>query len=192
MSGPTGAAIQVHVVVAPEFDPSGLADLAEWFRSLGLDPQIDPAPQLRTSDLSWLVLASLPLSAFLTALGTRLAEDGYAGLHDLVIRIGRHRRRPDRRSQVVLLEDEDTGTFVELDDAVPEDGYRKLLELDLSENVGMTLHYESVTGRWTAVLERGSGIDKQRPSHASRRSRRRPAAGRRSAPRPDGTAGPAG
>jgi hypothetical protein len=183
MSEPARAALPAQVLMGPDFAPSGAAELAEQLRLLGLDPSLDPAPELRGADVTWLVLASLPLAAFLGTLGTKLAEDGYAGLRDLVVRIARHGRRSGAGTHALLLEDEGTGTLVELDEALPDESYRRLFEVDLSANAGVMLRYEARTGRWTAVLEPGSAIGSgaDRPDPASRRGvpARRRASGRR-------------
>ena len=186
MSGPAGEALPVHVVVGPGFEPSGITELAERLRLLGLEPNLAPSPQLRGGDMTWLVLASLPLAGFLGTLGTKLAEEGYAGLRDLVVRIAHHGRRAGGSTHALLLEDEGTGTLIELDEALPAESYHRLLEVDLSANAGVMLRYEARTGRWTAVLEPGtaiaSGGDRRGP--ASRASR-----GRQPARRPPLTRG---
>jgi hypothetical protein len=162
-------------MVAPEFDPDGTAGLTQRLRRLGLDPSLSPAPQLRSSDLTWLVLASLPLVGFLNTLGNKLAEDGYEGLRDLVRHIARHGRTTGGNPRALLLEDQDTGTLIELGGELPEEGYRKLLELDLSSNVGVTLHYDIRTSQWTAAAEHLRG-------EQDKGDRRRP--GRRTGVRP--------
>ena len=42
---------------------------------------------------------------------------------------------------------------IDRDEELPEEGYRKLLELDLSSNVAVTLHYDTARGQWTTVAE---------------------------------------
>jgi len=192
VTGPAAEALPAHVVVGPGFEPSGLADLAEQFRRLGLEPSLAPTPQLRGGDMTWLVLASLPLAGFLGTLGTKLAEDGYSGLRDLVVRIAHHGRRAGRSAHALLLEDEGTGTLIELDEALPDESYRRLLEVDLSANAGVTLRYEATSGRWTAVLEHGSAITSggERLDPASRAPQRRAPARRRSRNPGDRTAPP--
>src|ERR1700754_4531767 len=144
MSEPTRAALPAYVVVGPGFDSAALADLAERFRALGLEPTLAPPVQVRSGELGWLVLAGLPLSAFLSTLGTKLAEDGYAGLHDLVARVARHGHGSG--APALVLEDDDAGTVVVLDDDLPDDSYRMLVELDLSGHAGVTLRYDAAGG----------------------------------------------
>jgi hypothetical protein len=173
MSEPTGTALPAHVVVGPGLDPAALADLAEGFRALGLEPTLAPTPRIRGGELTWLVLASLPLSAFLSTFGTKLAEDGYAGLHHLVARIARHGRGSHPHAHALVLEDEISGTLVQLDDDLRDDGYRALVELDLSEHVGVILRYEAASRRWIAVLEQDDAAGSQRttPDRTQRRQR---------------------
>jgi hypothetical protein len=159
VTGPVESNLPAEIVVNPQFDPAALPDVLDQVRHLGLSPDIASPPVLRSGDLTWLVLASLPLSAFLSALGDKIAEDGYAGLHDLVLRIARHGRRTGATTHALLLEDQGTGTLVELDEDLPHDSYRRLLEVDLSANAGVTLRYDRTTGHWTAVMEQGSEAD---------------------------------
>jgi hypothetical protein len=151
--------LYAEVVVSPQLDPAAIPDVLQLFRRLGLHPEIAPPPVLRSGDLTWLVLASLPLVGFLSALGDKIAEDGYAELRELVVRIARHGRRAGGTTHALLLEDEGTGTLVELDEDLPDESYRRLLEVDLSANAGVTLRYEAATGHWTAVLERSNVAD---------------------------------
>jgi hypothetical protein len=159
VTAPVEENLHAEVIVSPQFDPAAIPDVLHLFRRLGLDAEIAPPPVLRSGDLTWLVLASLPLVGFLSALGDKIADDGYAELRELVVRIARHGRRTGATTHALLLEDEGTGTLVELDEDLPDESYRRLLEVDLSANAGVTLRYEAATGHWTAVLEPGSVAD---------------------------------
>jgi len=141
-------------------------DLARMFRLLGVTPNIAVAPPLRSGDLTWLVLASLPLAAFLNALGTKIGEESYAGLRELVVKASSRPRRIHGSPPALLLHDERTGTVIELDSNLPDEAYRALLEEDLSKNAGARLRYDVARRRWQAVVE---GIDHSGASTTGRR-----------------------
>jgi hypothetical protein len=59
--------------------------VVEAFRNLDVAARSRVVPARRgLGEAQWLVLAALPLQAFLTGLGSKLAEDGYQGLKRLV------------------------------------------------------------------------------------------------------------
>ncbi len=108
--------------------------------------------------LTWIVLAALPLQAFLSALGSKAAEDVYAKLRALVRRLANgHRaagaappagqKAPASPAPLILL-DSDTGLQIVLEEDLPGDAYRELVAMDLSRFRYGPLHYDQARHRW--------------------------------------------
>lgn len=124
--------------------------------------QATPAHRGESAALTWIVLAVLPLQAFLAALGSKLADDGYAQIRTLVKRLaaGRHQppdpgpagRSAGPPAPLVLL-DRGTGLQIVLEADLPAEAYRQLTALDLSQFSTGPVHYDLARGRWRAELD---------------------------------------
>jgi hypothetical protein len=132
--------------------------LVDGFARLGVAARARVVPTRRgVSELSWLVLVSLPLQAFLTAVGSRLAEDAYRGLRDLVGRLLSRDRPTARAQRPMVLRDAATGLQIILEPDLPDDGYRQLVGLDLSQFRLGPVHYDRSLGRWRSELDEVAG-----------------------------------
>lgn len=125
--------------------------------------QISPVHRGDTTSLTWIVLAVLPEHAFLTVLGSKAAEDGYAKLRALVHRISSSRRPreiapPPQQTSVrspapLVLQDSDTGLQIVLEADLPADAYSKLVTLDRTQFIIGPLHYDKAGQRWRSELD---------------------------------------
>jgi hypothetical protein len=107
-------------------------------------------------ELEWLVLASLPLQAFLKGLGDAAVKDAYTGLKGLVGRL--HKGENATLSAVtapapLVLSDIDSGLRIVFDADLPVEAYRQLRELDLSTFRIGPLHYDVARQRWRSELD---------------------------------------
>jgi hypothetical protein len=110
--------------------------------------------------LTWIVLAVLPLQAFLAALGSKMADDAYAQVRTLVKRLAAGRRPPagaeagpaQPPAPLVLL-DRGTGLRIVLEADLPVEAYRQLTALDLSQFGTGPVHYDLARGRWRSELD---------------------------------------
>ena len=70
--------------------------LLDVLAGCGASTQVETIPVHRgeSTALTWIVLAVLPLQAFLAALGSKMADDAYAQLRNLVKRLAAGRRPP--------------------------------------------------------------------------------------------------
>jgi hypothetical protein len=126
------ALIAADVLVRPGMSTADEYDVVEEFATINVAATTRLAPTQRTlNGAEWLVLAMLPLQAFLSGLGSKLAEDVYSGFKDVVGRILR-RSSPGRRERVLVLQDTASGLQVVLEPDLPTEAYRRLVELDLS------------------------------------------------------------
>jgi hypothetical protein len=138
-------------------DPGPLIDV---FATAGIVVQVSTVPPRRDSaTLGWVVLAALPLQAFLSAIGTKTAEDSYAKLRAAVHRLTGRRGaggHPADRLPLVL-QDGDTGLQIILEPDLPAEAYRQLTELDLTEFRIGPLHYDQRRRRWRSERDEASG-----------------------------------
>jgi hypothetical protein len=141
------AELDAHLLVDHRLSPDDLEDIEQAFRAAGLRPTVYRTPARRgPEELNWLVIAAIPLSSFLTTMGTKLAEDSYKELRQLARRV--FGKAPASKPSPLVLEDQDTGTQVVLEPDLPEVGYRALLETDLAGYSGDTVRYDPAQERW--------------------------------------------
>jgi hypothetical protein len=128
--------------------------------ALGVRTSVKVLPPRRgAAELQWLVLAVLPLQAFLTAVGGKIADDAYRGFQDALHRLFHH--EPDGQTtgtdvvvlRPVILQDKTTGIQVVLDHDLSAEGYEQLLGLDLSRFRFGPVHYDKSQRRWRSELD---------------------------------------
>jgi hypothetical protein len=158
--------MQAQVILG---SPGGLAEpderlLLDVLTGCGASTQVQATTAHRgeSAALTWIVLAVLPLQAFLAALGSKLADDGYAQIRTLVKRLAAGRHQPPgtgpaghpvgNPAPLVLL-DRGTGLQIVLEADLPAEAYRQLTALDLSQFSTGPVHYDLARGRWRAELD---------------------------------------
>lgn len=124
-------------------------------RAAGVGARTRMVPTRRgVDDLHWLVLATLPLQAFLTGLGMVIAEDVAARIKRLVGRVLEDRgSSADSSARVLVLQDSVSRLQVVLEPGLPPQAYQALLALDLSEFRHGPLHYDRRLGKWRSELD---------------------------------------
>jgi hypothetical protein len=100
------------------------------------------------AELNWLVLVSLPLQAFLGSVGTRFADDAYRGLKALIGRLVHGDRSASGGQRPMVLRDDASGLELVLEPDLPDEGYRQLFGLDLSQFQVGPVHYDRHQRRW--------------------------------------------
>ncbi|MEU6860565.1 hypothetical protein AB0B28_17045 [Glycomyces sp. NPDC046736] len=114
---------------------------AEGLRAL---PHRDPG------GLDWLVLLSLPLQAFLGALGTEALGDLYAKAKQLARDRLRGKAKP---RPPLVLEDAGTGLRIVLEPDLPPAALEQLTALDLTRFRLGPLHYDRSRKAWRSVAD---------------------------------------
>jgi hypothetical protein len=117
-------------------------------------------PHRGPAELQWLVLASLPLQAFLSGLGGEAVKDGYRALKDLVGRLtrcGEGSTAPRQAARPLVLHDARTGLQIVLEGDLPQSAYEQLGALDLTRFTVGPLHYDRARGRWRSELDEAAG-----------------------------------
>jgi hypothetical protein len=154
---PNSQPLEADVLVDAEVSPDDERLLVDALAGLGVHARTRVVPTRRgVGDLSWVVLVSLPLQAFLTSMGATLAEQAQQGLRDLVGRLLRRDQPSPAGQRPMVLRDVATGLQVVLEPDLPAEGYRQLLGLDLSQFQVGPVHYDRFQGRWRSELGEAS------------------------------------
>ncbi len=140
--------------------------LLDVLSDCGADGQVETIGVHRgeSTTLTWIVLAALPLQAFLSGLGSKAAEDTYAKLRAVVRRLANGHRTPEAAAPAeqkppasspapLILLDSDTGLQIVLEADLPSDAYRDLVAMDLSRFRVGPLHYDQTRKRWRSELD---------------------------------------
>jgi hypothetical protein len=105
-----------------------------------------------SAEVEWLILATLPLQAFLSGLGSEAVKDSYAGLKRLVGRL-RSVSGPGANRVPLVLRDSNSELRIVLEPDLPARAYQHLLELDLGQYRAGPLHYDRAAQRWRSELD---------------------------------------
>lgn len=134
--------------------PAGAEDaLVEALSALGLQVRTRALPVQRDAGLTFLVLAILPLQAFLTAVGTRAAEDTYRRLKDAIRRLIDREKATQVPARPLVLQDPATGLQIVLDPDLPERALDQLRTLDLAAFRHGPVHYDRHQQRWRSIAD---------------------------------------
>jgi hypothetical protein len=145
------ADIFVDAQLTPEVENLAVGALA----ALGVSARVRVLPPRRgAGDLQWLILAALPLQAFLTSIGGKVADDAYQGFQNAVRKL--LRREPADQlptPRPMVLQDSASGLRIVLDHDLPAEGYQQLITLDLSCYRLGPVHYDRSQRRWRSELD---------------------------------------
>lgn len=125
----------------------------------GVAAQVKVIPARRDAQtLTWLVLISLPLQGFLSAVGEKFAADAYDRFTRAVGRLlGRRRPAEDAAGTgpppVLVLQDPATGLRIVLESDLPREAHEQLCALDLSRYRFGPLHYDRALRCWRSELD---------------------------------------
>jgi hypothetical protein len=149
-SGPLAAEILVTAEVSAEEEQT----IVEAFRALDIATRTRMVPTHRgLEQLQWLVLATLPLHALLSGLGSAAAQDLAQGLKRLVGRVLGALHKTGIAPQVLVLQDAATRLQVVLEADLPAEAYQALVALDLSAFRQGPVHYDRQRGKWRSELD---------------------------------------
>jgi hypothetical protein len=130
--------------------------LVDALAALGVRAHAKVLPARRgLGELHWLVLVSLPLQAFLSSVGSKLAEDAYQGFTRAIDRLlGHGQEQPaGEQPRPLVLQDTSSGLQVVLEADLPDAAYQQLVGLDLSRFRLGPLHYDRQRRRWRSELD---------------------------------------
>lgn len=118
-------------------------------------------PRRDAQTLAWLVLISLPLQGFLSAVGEQAAAAAWDRFTLTIDRLlGRNRQSGDKPAApdppVLVLQDPATGLRIILETDLPPEAHKQLCALDLSRYRLGPLHYDRAMRRWRSELDEAS------------------------------------
>ena len=146
--------LAADVLVTAEISAEEEQAIIEAFRALDVAARTRMVPTRRgIEQLHWLVLAALPLHAFLSGLGSAAAQDVAHGLKRLVGQVVGAHRKTASPSHVLVLQDAATRLQVALEADLPAEAYQALIALDLSAFHQGPVHYDRQRGRWRSELD---------------------------------------
>lgn len=126
------------------------AGLEAEFRRLGFATERRTRHAHRGPDeITWLMLASLPLQAFLSGIGTEVVGDLYVKAKKLATS---GKKKADGRVPLVL-RDTESELKVILESDLPPEAIRQLTGLDLSAYRIGPLHYDRAVKKWRSELD---------------------------------------
>jgi hypothetical protein len=132
--------------------------LVDALSELDVTARARVAPTRRgVGELQWIVLVALPLQAFLSGVGDRVAGDAYPRLKGAVRRLLARGQLAAATPRPLVLQDTSTGLQVVLESDLSDDGYQQLLGLDLSRFQVGPLHYDPRRRQWRSELDEARG-----------------------------------
>lgn len=146
--------LTAEVLVTAEVSTEEEQAIVDAFRALDVATRTRIVPTRRGMEqLQWLVLATLPLHALLSGLGSAAAADVAEGLKHLVGRVLGAVRTTATTPQVLVLQDAATRLQVVLEADLPAAAYQELVALDLCAFRQGPVHYDRQRGMWRSELD---------------------------------------
>ncbi|WP_103339974.1 hypothetical protein [Amycolatopsis sp. CA-126428] len=132
------------------------AELESSFRELGFVTKVRRRLTHRgPNELTWLMLAALPLQAFLTGIGSEAVKDLYAKTKKLTP-FGKKGEKATKQVPLVL-RDTATELTIIMEADLPADAIKKLVGLDLAAYRTGPLHYDRHQEKWRSELDEAEG-----------------------------------
>jgi hypothetical protein len=127
--------------------------LEDAFRRLGFVTVVRRRlPHRGPDELTWLMLAALPLQAFLSGIGAEAVKDVYAKAKQLITS-----GKKANGAVPLVLQDTETELQVILEADLPAEAIRQLVGLDLRAYRAGPLHYDRDRKKWRSELDEAEG-----------------------------------
>lgn len=147
-----GIRLGVELLFGQEVPPERTEEIASIFLAAGVAVRARHSLAHRGgAELTWIVLAALPLQAFLTELGSQVLDDLYKAIKERFARRGKDSRAAEPVPLVV--QDMASGLRIIVEADLPAAAYEQLATLDLSTFHNGPLHYDWHRSAWRSVLD---------------------------------------
>lgn len=147
------APITTELLLSQRLAATDEQDVVAFFSRFGTISRHRRVRGHRGAAIEWLVLAALPLQAFLQNLGTLTSEDAYIAFKSLIAQLPHHKPRPHPEEQEIrpiVLQDTSSGLQIVIESDLPEIAYRQLQQLNLAQFNSGPIHFDRNLGCWRA------------------------------------------
>lgn len=146
----------VELLFDHEIDMKSVNDIEDSFRCHGFVTKTRRRLSHRGPDeFTWLMLAALPLHAFLSGIGSKAVNDVYAKAKQLATR--RKKDENDDNRAPLVLQDVTTQLKIILEADLPTEAISQLVSLDLGAYRTGPLHYDQHQRKWRSELDEAEG-----------------------------------
>jgi hypothetical protein len=131
-------------------------DVVAFFGQFGTISRHRRVHAHRGPAIEWLVLAALPLQAFLQSLGELTGGDAYIAFKNFIVRLSHHESHPHPQGteiRPVILQDANSGLQIMIESDLPEIAYRQLHQLNLTQFSSGPIRFDRDLGCWRADSE---------------------------------------
>jgi hypothetical protein len=159
--------VKAEVLIAAGMSKAHQLDIIEAFTMAGIDAHARVIPAHRgAGELQWLVLAALPLQAFLSGLGSAMAESVSHVLNRIVRKISQTEHPATQSNRVLILQDAGTRLQIVLEADLPSQAYDALMSVDLSKYRTGPLHYDQQRHEWRSELDEWQQLEESRSDNS--------------------------
>ena len=144
---------ELEVLLDSSAPAEDVAAVREAFNDVGLAATIRPSLERKgIGDFPWIVMVTVPLTAFLTAFATAAGKDAYQRLKKLVGTIWAKRTKTSGPSGGFTIIDSESGSWISLDPDIPSDAYSALAKLNISSLALSFVKYDKDKKQWIITL----------------------------------------
>jgi hypothetical protein len=148
--------ITIELLLSRRLSATDEQDVVAFFGQFGTISRHRRVHAHRGAAIEWLLLAALPLQAFLQNLGTLTGEDAYIAFKSLIARLSHHEAHPHPQAKEIrpiILQDANSGLQVMIESGLPEIAYRQLHQLNLTQFSYGPIRFDRNLGCWRADSE---------------------------------------
>ncbi|GDY31980.1 hypothetical protein [Gandjariella thermophila] len=152
------SARRAELLLDPEVTDESEHELVATFGAMGFHAESRrKLPHRGAAELDWLVLAALPLHAFLSGLGSAAVKDVYRAVKTVARRATGRRKTETGHRVPLILQDSESKLQIVLEDDLPVEAYHQLVALDLTSYRLGRLRYDRQRGTWRSERDEAAG-----------------------------------
>jgi hypothetical protein len=145
---------EIEILLESSAPAEDIAAVDGAFRNAGFVAKVSPVYERKafTDELPWVVMATVPITAFLSAFAAAAGKDAYDTLKNLVCKIWVKRTKNSGSSGNFILIDSKSGIWVLLDPDIPSDAYSELAKLDINSLTNPNaIKYDKDKKKWISL-----------------------------------------
>jgi hypothetical protein len=140
---------RAELLISPELPADVASQWVEALRRHGFEPEThQPLGHRSPAVFDWVLLLSIPLHAFISALGSEAMHDLYQGVKERM-----RGRGKAEEARPLILEDAERELRIVLEPDLPPEAFKRLFETDLDAFGTGPLHYDQYRRAWRSVSD---------------------------------------